>query len=146
MKRTAKLIAAIKKVLQIFPAMMTGISLAAAAYIELFWDTDTSHGAALIWQLALCALLCSVTVLFADKKREPSNRKFLLYMLLNFLYINAVVMLCGFLFEWFRAEDLGMLLGMEGTIVVVFAIICSLFYRRAKKDAALVNERLQKNV
>lgn len=123
----------IKTVLRVFPIVMTCVSLAAATYIALFWEVDTSSGAKLIWQLALCSFLCSLSALFSEKKHELSKRAFLLRTALFFLYTNVVVMLCGFAFEWFHAEDWRMLLGMEATIVVVFVIICFLFYRRSKK-------------
>ncbi|MDO5111008.1 MAG: DUF3021 family protein [Clostridia bacterium] len=134
----------LKQILSVFPIIMTGVSLAAAAYIGLFWETDTSSGAALIWQLALCAFLCSFCVFFGNRKeRELSKHAQLFRAVLCFLYVNAVVMACGFAFGWFHAEDWRMLLGMELTIVAVFAAVTAVFYARAKKDAARVNERLQ---
>ena len=135
----------IKKVIVAFPIVMTCASLAAAAYISLFWETDNSSGAELIGQLALCSLLCSFSaLLFGDEGgRAERRRGAVLRALLCFFYVNAVVMLCGFAFEWFRAESWAMLAGMELTILAVYAAVCGVFYSRARRDAALVNEKLR---
>ena len=138
----------LKQVFTVFPVLMSCISIAAAAYIELFWESDTSSGAELIWQLALCSFLCAFSALLSNNKegREPSKRGLLVRTALAFVYVNAVVMTCGFVFDWFHVEDWRMLLGMELTIIAVFAAICVMLYRRAKKDAARVNEKLQSRV
>ncbi len=135
----------VKQYFTAFPLIMTCISLGAASYICLFWDTDTSSGAALIWQLALCSFLCAFTSLCGCTRdgRELSKRALLLRMVLCFVYVNVVVMGCGFAFGWFRAEDWRMLLGMELTICAVFVAVTAALYCRAKREAARVNEKLK---
>ncbi|MDD4074789.1 MAG: DUF3021 family protein [Eubacteriales bacterium] len=135
----------VKQYFTVFPLVMTCISLGAAAYIELFWHTDTSSGASLIWQLALCSFLCAFTSFCGNTRdgRELSKRALLIRMVLCFLYVNAVVMGCGFAFDWFHAEDWRMLLGMELTICAVFAAVTAILYCHAKRDAARVNEKLK---
>ena len=134
----------LKLVFSVFPIIMCCVSLAAAAYIELFWEVDTSSGAQLIWQLALCSFLCSFCALFsADASvRKLSARSLSLRALLCFVYVNVIVMICGFIFGWFHTENWHMLLGMELTIIAVYAAVCLVFYLRARRDAQRVNEKL----
>lgn len=140
-----KILTRIKPVFTVFPVIMSCVSLAAAAYIELFWETDTSSGAQLIWELALCSFLCSFCPLFygAGGVRGLSARSIFLRGVLCFLYVNSVVLLSGFAFDWFHIRDWRMLLGMEITIIAVYAAVSAVFYLRARKDAERVNQRLQ---
>lgn len=75
-------------------------------------------------------------------EREAGRRGMLILHILRYVLTNAIVLVCGFLFEWFYVDNLPMVLAMVLSIAVVYVIVSVAAWKHEKQQAALMNERL----
>jgi len=65
----------------------------------------------------------------------------------HYILTNVIVLGCGFWFEWFYADNLPMVLAMLFAIAVIFVIVSAAAWKKGRRQAALMNERLRiKNI
>lgn len=64
-------------------------------------------------------------------------------ILLYFLYVNVVVLLCGFFFGWFQFESIKMIAIAEFTIGIVFFTVAAVTYLTDCRTADRINRRLR---
>lgn len=138
MKRINK----IKNLLFCFACVTTCVVFVTAAYITVFWK-NASLGVELLWQILFVSFLCSLSTLIYPP-RESSTKMTVFFFVLHYVMINAIVMGCGLWFEWFYPDNLPMVLGMLFIIALNFALVSAIMWRRDKRAAARMNERLRK--
>lgn len=61
----------------------------------------------------------------------------------HYILTNVIVLGCGFWFEWFYADNLPMVLAMLFAIAVIFVIVSAAAWKKGRRQAALMNERLR---
>ena len=131
----------LKELMSTFSAITTCTVIGAAIYISIFWK-NPELSSAILWQIIVCSLLCTLgNLLF---RKEPKSRR--LYcgiVFLLYLYINTVVLLSGLYFEWFYLNSIQMVLSMLLMIACIFLIVYTTLQLRSKRDTMLMNERLQ---
>ena len=130
----------LKELMFTFSAITTCV-IGAAIYISIFWK-NPELSSAILWQIIVCSLLCTLgNLLF---RKEPKSRR-LYYgiVFLHYLYINTVVLLSGLYFEWFYLDSIQMVLSMLLMIACIFLIVYTTLQLRSKRDTMLMNERLQ---
>ena len=131
----------LKELMFTFSAITTCTVIGAAIYISIFWK-NPELSSAILWQIIVCSLLCTLgNLLF---RKEPKSRR-LYYgiVFLHYLYINTVVLLSGLYFEWFYLNSIQMVLSMLLMIACIFLIVYTTLQLRSKRDTMLMNERLQ---
>ena len=131
----------LKELMFTFSAITTCTVIGAAIYISIFWK-NPELSSAILWQIIVCSLLCTLgNLLF---RKEPKSRR-LYYgiVFLHHLYINTVVLLSGLYFEWFYLNSIQMVLSMLLMIACIFLIVYTTLQLRSKRDTMLMNERLQ---
>ena len=131
----------LKELMFTFSAITTCTVIGAAIYISIFWK-NPELSSAILWQIIVCSLLCTLgNLLF---RKEPKSRR-LYYgiVFLHYLYINTVVLLSGLYFEWFYLNSIQMVLSMMLMIACIFLIVYTTLQLRSKRDTMLMNERLQ---
>lgn len=131
----------LKELMFTFSAITTCTVIGAAIYISIFWK-NPELSSAILWQIIVCSLLCTLgNLLF---RKEPKSRR-LYYgiVFLHYLYINTVVLLSGLYFEWFYLNNIQMVLSMLLMIACIFLIVYTTLQLRSKRDTMLMNERLQ---
>lgn len=132
--------------IKLFTMIASGILLVAAVYITIFWGADTDISIKVLWQIIAAAALCSLVVLvFPNGKKDPSKKTMLLLTILCFLFENAVVLTCAFVFEWIEDRDPLMTLGMELCIIAVFAAVYSVIFLSDRREAEKMNRILRRN-
>lgn len=129
----------------LFVKIATGILFAAAAYITVFYGWETELKAEILWQILGLAFICTLgsLVIPVEGEREVSRKSMLARIAAYYVYVNAVVLFCGFLFGWFSFDNLKQVLGMAAAIAIVYLAvwICSswLDYREAEQ----LNKKLE---
>lgn len=130
-----------KNMIFTFTCVTTCTLMASAVFITFFYD-DLTTDVSLLWQIIGTSALCSLGNLFYIG-HEKSKRQLTILTLLHYVYINAVVLTCGILFEWFYVDRMEMVLFMVVSITVIFLFIYTVHYLRSKQDSEKMNQHLQ---
>lgn len=139
-----QLVKTIHMIINMFTKIATWTLLSAACFITIFWGGDTSLSVALLWEILALALLCAIgTILLYRNSDKKSKKGMLCTMVISFFYINAVILLGGFYFEWFYFSDWKMVLGMLMLIALGYLLVGVLNFRLEQKEAKLMNEKLR---
>jgi hypothetical protein len=129
-----------QKLLAVFTRITTLSTLGTAIFISIFWK-GASLSVAILWQILFVSLLCSVSAL--PYLREAKTKKQLLIRnILSYLYVNLVVMGCGYMFGWYLWEQIPMVLGMLLTILLITLAVSFIPYHKDKKLADKMTEKL----
>lgn len=131
----------LKNILFTFTCVTTCTLISAAVFITFFYD-NLSVDVSLLWQIIGTSALCSLGNLL-HIGHEKSKRQLTILTLLHYVYINAVVLTCGILFEWFYVDRMEMVLFMVVSITVIFLFIYTVHYLRSKQDSEKMNQHLQ---
>ena len=132
----------IKNVWNTFISVTTLVVFVSAVYISIFWK-GAVLGVEILWQILGTSFICSLAMLLVNPQGASTRKKELLITILYYLYVNAVVLTAGFLFEWFYPGNLPMVLGMVVLIAVVFVCLRVLFYEHDNALEARMMERLE---
>lgn len=131
----------IKDVCFVFVCVTTCVVFATAIYTTVFWN-GADLNSNILWEILLVSFLCSLGG-FMYPERAVSKNVLRLLILLHYLEVNAVVLGFGILFEWFYADNLGMVLGMVALIAGIFLLVSFISWKRGEKLAKRMNERLK---
>lgn len=131
----------IKEILHTFCYITTGITMAHAVYIGIFWGT-TEISTKAFGDILLVAFLCTLGNLIYPEK-EPGKKELIIRMIIHYVYINVVVFGFGIALGWFRLDNLTMILVLLLLIAAIFFGIWGVFYFQGKKEANDLNERLK---
>ncbi len=129
----------------VFAWITTGVTCVTAIYIIAFWGADTSVGVEILWQILLVSAVCSLgtLILLYNEKREFSKKEMLVRCCLLFVYVDVIVLTCGFYFHWFYFSNWKMVAGMELCIIAVFVCTMTLSSLAAQKEADAMNKKLR---
>lgn len=131
--------ARLKVFFEIWTKVATGVLLAAAIYCSLFFS-EGMFSRYLLWQLLLVSFLTSLgTLLYTDTLDKKSMK---IACLLHYLLNNVIVVGCGIWFGWIDATDFLQIIGMVVLVAMVFAVVSVISWKKAEKEANLMNERL----
>lgn len=131
----------LKDLFFVFVCVTTCVLFVSAVYITIYWPQATL-GVEILWQILIVSFLSSLGV-YIYPDREVSKRTGILLTVVHYVETNALVLGCGFWFEWFYADNLLMVVGMVIVIALVFLTVSIAVQLRARQLAALMNERLQ---
>ena len=84
--------------------------------------------------------LTSLGTLFYTDTLDKKSMK--IACLLHYLLNNVIVVGCGIWFGWIDADNRLQIIGMIVLVALVFAVVSILSWKKAEKDANLMNERL----
>lgn len=129
----------------VFSSIVTGVTCVTAIYITAFWGAGTSIDLEILWQILLVSAVCSLgsLILLYNKKREFSKKEMLVRCCLLFVYVDIIVLTCGFYFHWFYFSNWKMVVGMELCIIAVFVSTMTLSSLAAQKEADAMNKKLR---
>lgn len=125
-----------------FCMITTGSVFVCAVYNKIFWPGDAFLDADILWQLLAMAFGCSLGN-FIHPYREISRRRALIGLGVHYLYINAVVLGCGYGFGWMDIENLFMLAVMFLGILAVFVAVSSAVCKFHAKETENLNRKLR---
>ncbi|MCI8285590.1 MAG: DUF3021 domain-containing protein [Firmicutes bacterium] len=132
----------LKEVMFVFTWVTTCVVFVTAVYITLFWPHE-SLSVKILWQILIVSFACSAGICIYPKSQEVSKKTAMLLYFLQYIEVNVIVLGCGVWFRWFYIYDMPMVLGMIIAIAFVFLLVSVLVWRRDKRMAKLMNERLQ---
>jgi hypothetical protein len=129
-----------QKLLAVFTRITTLSMLGTAIFISIFWK-GVSLSVDILWQILSVSLLCSLSYLlwFKDAK---TKKQILFRNILTYLYVNVVVMGCGYVFGWYLWEQLPMVLGMLLLILSITLAVSFIPYHKDKELAEKMTEKL----
>ena len=125
-----------------FCMVTTGSVFVCAVYNRVFWPQGTFLDSDILWQLLALAFVCSLGN-FIHPYREISRRRAVINRGLHYLYINAVVLGCGYGFGWMDIGNLFMLAVMVLGIAVVFVAVSSVIWGLHKRESKNLNRKLK---
>lgn len=125
-----------------FCMVTTGSVIVCAVYNKIFWSAGTFLDANILWQLLALAFACSLGN-FIHPYREISRRRAMLNKGLHYLYINVVVLGCGYGFGWMDIENLSMLAVMVVGILAVFVTVSFVIWRMHARESENLNRKLK---
>ncbi|MDO4302916.1 MAG: DUF3021 family protein [Bacillota bacterium] len=130
----------IKVFLHTYVCVVTGVLFATAFFITFFTPKEELD-VSLLWQILFVSLLCSIGGLIYPEKSISGKKKALL-VLMHYVEVNAVVLGFGIFFDWFSVEYLPHVIGMLLLINIIFLSVSLVEWKRAAKEARLMNGRL----
>lgn len=137
----------IKSILNTFSYISTGILIASATYIKLFWPY-AQLTVDILWQILSVAMLCSLgNILYFDSHNELDEKKlkkrFVVRTIIHYLYNNCIVISLGLIYEWFYIKRIDMVLAIVFMIFITYIIIWFINLLRDKEVAEQINEKLK---
>lgn len=130
------------KIFDMFTRVVTAIVFFEVIYIFIFYGMD-SKGAENLWETLIVAALTSIGCAPCLPNEELSKNATIVRSIIYFGYVNVVVWVCGFMFEWFVPSDIGMIIGLELTITLVYIVVFLLTYWSEWKTAEKMNQKLK---
>lgn len=134
----------LKGCLEIFVRITTGIVFVAAVFITIFWGKDCELGVKILFQILIVGAICSLGSLILPDwdGKEVSKKALIIRKIVYYIFVNVVVLGCGFYFEWFYFSRWEMVAGMEAAIAAVFFVVTMCCYWSDTKTAEKMNKRL----
>lgn len=133
----------IKGMLKTFAWVTTLVTFGTSIFIFIFFGVDDSLSVRLLWEILSVSFLTSLGNFFYPFK-EVSPRRIKMITFIQYLYINVVVLVCGYIFGWFDIHNVPMLLAMIFMIALIFFIVTRIIDCHNEKLAMSLNERLEK--
>ncbi len=139
----------LREAADLFARITVGIVAATAAFITVFENgNETQLSVSILWQILFVGFACTaVSVglwhLFPAGKAEISKKRMLLFIIVCFFLMNAVVLSCGVWFGWFALSNLPETLAMICLVFLVFVAVVASSYRTATMQAKKMNEKLK---
>lgn len=137
----------IKEILTTFALVTTMVVIATAIYIGTFYSANEMVSVNILWQIIIVSFLSALGNLFYPNG-ESTKGQMIIGVIIQYIYINVVVLGCGFYFRWFSITRFSMVFGMLILIAVIFTIVTCIETKRDKKLADSLNiilEQYQEN-
>lgn len=97
---------------------------------------------ALLWQVLTAGLLCGLVTTVLIREEAQTRKGLIVHFSIHYLLINAIILGCGALFDWYTMTPVGVVLMMV-TIALVYVAVTIISYLRDKSIADKINERLE---
>lgn len=134
----------IGNMLQHYMIITFAVLVVTATYISVFFDGGYRYGVELLWQILLVSFVCSLSELFfgMPEGKEFTKKQWIVRWVLCYIYVNIVVLGCGFHFGWFAPESIPMVIGMLVCIAAVYLFVYVMVYFKDVKMADQMNQKL----
>lgn len=126
----------------VFSMVTTYVVIAVAVFTTILEPSETVDSAVL-WQIPLVSLLCSLGCLIYPWDRTCKKKEKAVRVGVHYVYINILVLGAGVWFEWYRVDRPGSVAAMLITIAVIYAAVSVIGWKKAAEDARRINERLK---
>lgn len=130
--------------LQHYMIITFAVLVVTATYISVFFDGGYRYGVELLWQILLVSFVCSLSELFfgMPEGKEFTKKQWIVRWVMCYIYVNIVVLGCGFHFGWFAPESIPMVIGMLVCIAAVYLFVYVMVYFKDVKMADQMNQKL----
>ena len=142
MKGMCKRMRKVKFIFRIFLMVTSCVIVSVAIFTTVFNHTDFLEPM-ILWQIPVVSLLCALGCLIYPWDVVMTKKEMGIRIFLHYLYINAVVMISGWLFDWYNVKSMKSVLYMVISIAVIFVVVSVISWRREAAEAKQMNEKLQ---
>lgn len=132
----------IRFLLRTFTMVLTGVVFAVGVFTMVINPTETVE-TKLFWQMPLVSALCTLTSLIYPWDREMSKTEVIVRTLIHYIFVNMIVLGGGAFFDWYNPSQLHNIAAMMLAIVLIFAVVTVISWRKSAVDAARMNEKLE---
>ncbi len=132
----------IQCVMRTFSLVTTCMVFAVAVFCTIINPTE-KVSAMTLWQIPLVSMLTSLETLIYPWNRKMEKLECAVRIFIHYLMIVAVVLLSGWLLEWYDVSNAGSVALMIGAVTIIFAIVSAISWSASAKTAKLMNEKLQ---
>lgn len=132
----------IKCVLRTFVLVMTCVVFAVAVFCTII-DPTEKIDAMTLWHIPLVSMLTSLETLIYPWNRRMGRVECAVRIFAHYLMIVAVVLLSGWMLEWYDISSAKSVIIMILTVTIIFAIVSAVSWSASAKTAKLMNEKLQ---
>lgn len=141
-KGMCKMMRKVNFIFRIF-AMVTTCTVFATAVFTNFISHAESLNPMMLWEIPAVSMLCALGTLIYPWDVSMSKKETGIRIFLHYLYINAVVLVSGWLFDWYNVKSFKSVLYMVISIALIFAVVSAFSWRHEAVEAKRMNERLQ---
>lgn len=131
----------IKRILESFFVINTGVTIGAAAFIT-FLQKDAKLGVGILWQIIIVSLLTALSTVIMHSKNELSKKQTIIRLAANYIIINVIVLCSAYIFNWFEFQEPIKVLGIIIVILFVFVFVWTITYKNDCKVAEMLNKKL----
>ncbi len=132
----------IKCVMHTFSLVTTCVIFAVAVFCTIIDPVETLDPM-LLWHIPLVSMLTSLETMIYPWNRKMGRVECAVRIFIHYLMIVAVVLLGGWLLEWYDISNALSVVLMIGTVTIIFAIVSAISWSASAKTAKLMNEKLQ---
>ena len=135
----------LKETVRYFFIITVLVLIVSAGYVTFFYGLDSYVNVRMLWQILFVSFLGSLSHLLFHVRagKTLGKAEYGFRWLLCYLYVNTVVLGFGFLFEWFDASSVPMVIGMLVAIVIVYLFVAAFVFWMDKKTTEEINEKLK---
>ncbi len=135
----------LEAMVSLYVKITTGILFVAAVYISVFYGWKEELQVKILWQILGLAGICTLgsLILPVDGEEEVSKKSMLARIVGYYVYVNVIVLLCGFLFGWFSFGNWKQVLGMVMAIAFVYLAVGVLSSWLEYREAERMNQKLE---
>lgn len=126
----------IKGVIQLFFIINTGSILGTAFFINVFSKQNTME-IEVVWQVGILSLVMALLKGIYDGKSEMSKKEFIIRMVFHYISINTVLFGAVYIFDWFNLDNITLILGFMGIIILIYVFV---WFFSCYMDKKMVNE------
>lgn len=135
----------LKSMVDFFEKITTGITFVTAIYIPVFYGWGESIHVEILWQILFLSMVCTLgsIIIPLEGEKEVSRNSMMVRHILYYIYVNVVVLILGYLFDWFSFHYTGQVLGMVAAIAFVYVAVAVICYWFQCREAEKINQKLK---
>lgn len=135
----------IKLTLYFFSVITLVSTIVTACYITVFYGRDAELTVDILWQILIVSFFCSICPIFFSYHGDwgLGSRPFLIRSILEYIYINVVVLGFGCWFAWFDISNFSMVIGMMFFILLAFVVITGYVFWADFRTSEQINRKLR---
>lgn len=134
----------LKSIVQTFVYIMAGITISTALFITLLIP-EATLSVVLLWEIIAMSAVCSLGNFIYYYKAVLNKKQMKYRILCHYLYINVVVFVGAYCWNWISPGLLPEFIVMLILIAAVYAAVMKAIFRQDAKTAENLNRQLRKH-
>lgn len=130
-------------IVSVFTKVTTCVVIATAFFVTII-DRQKTVDAMVLWQIPLVSFLCAISTLIYSWDKNMKKTEIRVRIAIHYIMINVIVLGAGYIFSWYNIKNIFSTLAMIVVIALIFTIVSVSSWRKARKEAEQMNEKLKK--
>ncbi len=132
-----------KQAATLFTRIATAVFTFSSVYIAICFGVKCTLDLSYIWGVLTVSVICSLARIPFMGEKEISKSKMLAANIIYFLFVNTTVLITGYYLKWFYFNELKMIIGMEITVILIYAAIIIIYYNADLQVSDKMNAKLK---